>query len=333
MSAPTAPQLFWLALFLLGSVACFRLLRLEKARARNGRALRSDPDTADFVLNLARDQRAAFRIRPAERSIASTAAEDRTFDRVLAAEWADDGASTAGTAVRLDRQRLVLRLSGPPADRRLCPGAEVDVDFCVIRAGSEQVFRFPSVILRDYGGGLLELARPARLELWRRRFFDRVAPPRPEVLDLGVWAWDPATPCPLRPEGPPDLAFVPGRLETVRLADISAAGAALRVRRDTLSALGAEGRLKGCLLLVRLRDAGGRPLTLWLACARRHATTRTSRPRSLTLGLSFVRWAEVADADSPISWKHAASGGEVPPLLAWTLRRIGRGVEYRPFNL
>lgn len=308
---PSPAALFWLLVVAAGAAALYWLARRHKTL---GAALSADPwadpGAVANTLVLALDQRAVFRL------------SGRPADAVPAP-------GLEGVGTYLGRRALLLLPARDMADAAAWTGRPVRAEFGVAVGDGLRFFRFDSVVLRCATAEtrpLLELARPERLVPYRRRTFPRVRPARPDVAALGLWRLE----APvggrndaLRPGAglPPDPArlaaplfvFRPGRAASVRLDNLSAAGLGLRVPADASPPA-------HCLVFLCLRTPGGAPLALWLACERRHLTTRTGRATA-TLGLRIAHWGRVARADALIPWKPTAADGSVPLLLRWTLRR------------
>ena len=299
-AVPPPDALFRLLLVAAGALALYWLIRRQKTlRAALTADPWADPRAVDNILTLAQDQRAVFRLvgRPTD--------AEPALETVCA---------------HLERRALVL-LSA--RDAATWAGRPVRAEFRVTVGDSLRFFRFDSVVLRCAAGEsspLLELARPVRLEPYRRRAFPRIRPSRPEVAALGLWRLDPAAPgkgggLPPNPARLPAPLFVfrPGAAAGIRLDNLSASGLGVRVSRDATPPA-------RCLIFLCLRTNGGAPLALWLACERRHLTALPGRATAL-LGLRISHWGRVARADALIPWKPAAADGSTPPLLRWTLPR------------
>ncbi|MCH5277713.1 MAG: hypothetical protein J1E80_07765 [Desulfovibrionaceae bacterium] len=313
---PSPDTALWLLLVLAGAAAlCWLIRRHEVLRA----ALTADPwadsRAVDSTLTLAQDHRAVFHLA----------------GRQNATE--QPGQSLRAVCAHLERRALVLLSIREMADAAAWVGRPVRVEFSITVGDSPRFFRFDSAVLRvgrDGARCLLELARPARLESYRRRSFPRIRPARSELAAAGLWRLEPCPPAsdaesggaPVQAGPPPDnparlgaplLAFRPGAAASLRLDSLSASGVGLRIPRDAAIP-------ERCLLFLCLRTDRASPLALWLDCERRHLTTHPGRTTNL-LGLSITRWGRVTRADDIIPWTPAASDGSVPLLLRWTLRR------------
>lgn len=309
----------WLGLALAGAAALLWLIRRQKnLDAALTADPWADPRAVDNTLTLAQDQRAVFHLTEC-RSGTGPNAMGQTLRTVCA---------------HLERHALVLLTAKEAQNPPAWAGRPVQVEFSITVGDSPRFFRFDSVVLRSGRDGarcLLELARPARLEPYRRRAFPRIRLARSEVAAAGLWRLEagpspcdaqsadaassqasrlPASPARL---GAPLFVFRPGSASSLRLDNLSASGVGLRVPRD------AEAPAR-CLIFLCLRTDGASPLALWLDCERRHLTPRQGRAMAL-MGLSIAHWGRVTRADDIIRWTPAASDGSAPPLLRWTLRR------------
>lgn len=297
-AAPAPDALFWLLVVATGAAALYWLIRRQKTlRAAVAADPWSDARAVDNILTLAQDQRVVFR---------------------LVGRPANAGPDLEAVCAHLERRALLL-LSA--RDAAAWAGRPVRAEFRVTVGDSPRFFRFDSVVLRCSAGEsspLLELARPARLEPYRRRAFPRIRPDRPQVAALGLWRLEFAPPAPGGTGLPPDPArlpaplfvFRPGAAAGIRLDNLSASGLGVRISRDARPPA-------RCLIFLCLRTTGGTPLALWLACERRHLTARPGRATAL-LGLRISHWGRVARADALIPWKPADDDGSTPPLLRWT---------------
>lgn len=319
---PAPDTALWLLLALAGAAALCWLMRRHKALDASPPADPwADPRAVDNTLTLAQDQRTLFRIT------------------------GRDGAegTLSALCVHLDRHTLLLRPgqnrpdTADMADMAAWTGRPVRLEFGIGVGDSPRFFRCDSVVLRSGADGalpLLELARPVRLEPYRRRAFPRVRPVRSELAAAGLWRGDDSALADdeesvggaLAPGGrPPDnparlgaplFVFRPGAADSLRLDSLSASGVGVRIPREASPPA-------RCLIFLCLRTDGASPLALWLDCERRHLTMRPGRATAL-MGLRISHWGRVTRADDIIPWTPAASDGSVPALLRWTLRRAAR---------
>lgn len=327
-----AGHAFWFAVFVMGVLAFWYLTRREKALAANRPDPMADPVAVDNTLILAVDQRAAveFDLPPTGRSD-----PDACLTRL------------SGLCVHLDRHCLFVQLDSPVSGRKLDGwiGKNIRVHLIIhLFAGLNheiRFVRFNSVALRATSGpelALLEMTRPFRLERFERRAYSRLEPVFPDVIAIGLWDQsrtppvdgplpsDDACPADSVHPAPTDPASLPAPLflfhprgpDQIRLANISASGLGLRLKKNLAASVPTR-----CVILLSLRQSSGRPLTMWLACVQRHCTRNPSRA-SVVLGFHIVQWSQVTRADSSIAWQHTAdtaNGGALPPLLHWILGR------------
>ncbi len=174
------------------------------------------------------------------------------------------------------------------------------------------------------GVNIIQLTRPSKLENSERRFFLRVTPQKDVMLGLGVWNMPFGSPLVKTPSKMPKARFTyrPGRVEDVKLLDISAAGLRLDITPEALQRAPMElSRGSQLLFLLMLKDLDGeRGVAFWLAGRCIACDEVEDTPGMLQVRLKFFNWAINGASNEDINWFPVGKMGEVTPLANWIIR-------------
>lgn len=172
----------------------------------------------------------------------------------------------------------------------------------------------------------MEVPLPKALNNAQKREFLRINPGPGMVEAALLWKMDPNIPLPGAAQhlGSPHFSYRPPKSAQMAVVDISGGGVLLRLSGERIDQL-KEHFPEFCLgdtfcMLLLLHDLDSDKIfPIWLTglCRRIISAPHSS---NLDVGLQFTHWAVVEKTTSPITWTSVHMDGEVPRILAWTLR-------------
>lgn len=172
----------------------------------------------------------------------------------------------------------------------------------------------------------MEIALPKILTNAQKRDFVRICPGPGMIEAMVVWKIAPVPsdstlPATAQILGSPHFSYRPPKAAQAALVDISGGGVLLRIAGERLAQVQIQFAAgDSCCILVLVHDIEtDKILTIWLAgiCRRVRCPQNTA---NIDVGVQFTHWAQVEKLSMPIHWSPVLRDGEVPSLLAWTLR-------------
>lgn len=172
----------------------------------------------------------------------------------------------------------------------------------------------------------MQVLLPTALSNAQKREFLRINPGPGMVEAALLWRMPPDTSLPRAAQhlGNPHFSYRPPKSAQFALVDISGGGVLLRFSGERINQL--KGLLPDfclgdtfCMLLLLHDLDSDKIFFVWVTglCRRIISAPHSS---NLDVGLQFTHWALVEKPTSPITWTAVQMDGEVPRILAWTLR-------------
>lgn len=262
------------------------------------------------------------------RSVLTAALDSRSRLDIFLANGLRLSRPLAGCIEKIGSKNLNITLGGAtlPANLRSFPL----LFYFHLGSGHDKIFySFTgsiSEITTIDGHFSMEIAVPKILTNAQKRDFVRICPGPGMIEAMVVWKIAPvlsegSLPTTVQNLGSPHFSYRPPKVAQIALVDISGGGVLLRIAGERL----AEAQIQfatgdSCCMLVLVRDIeSDKILTLWLAgiCRRVLCPKHTT---NIDAGIQFTHWAQVEKPSTPIHWSPVLRDGEVPSLLAWTLR-------------
>lgn len=229
----------------------------------------------------------------------------------------------------VEPERLTLELSGRDQAGGSWVGRRVDCYFRLSRSRDDQrFFHFESEILevRQAGPGVthLALAFPDKLIMQQKRAHLRVEPPYEYVLGLAMWPEARAMKDPGSPPkawGRPIAVYMPDKQNALLLANISAGGARLTLKRGSVEG-GVQDFFSGgrFVLLLDLYEPEKQEKFRYLLQAVARNRMEDVVTRDLELGVQFERLARPG-RDDRIEWREVEPEPGVEALGNWVMKR------------
>lgn len=262
------------------------------------------------------------------RSVLSAALDSRSRIDIFLANGVRLATPVAGFIEKVESKNLYITLGNLalPANIRSFPL----LFYFRLGAGHDTVFySFTGTIselVTENGHLGLVIGMPSALTNAQKRDFVRINPGPGMVEALIVWKLE-AVPGPdtlprkAQDLGSPHFSYRPPKSAQVVLVDISGGGALLRFAGERLKECGQHFAIGDtCCLLILLHDMENDSIfTIWLTgiCRRIASSSNTA---NLDVALQFTHWSQVEKATGPIHWNPVQREGEVPAILAWTLK-------------
>ncbi|MGL4722208.1 MAG: hypothetical protein ACRCV3_02780 [Desulfovibrionaceae bacterium] len=180
------------------------------------------------------------------------------------------------------------------------------------------------VLSEERAGGYLTLvlAEPTKMEKLQRRDHLRIEPRPEHILGMAIWSeviqegyfvnlprlW-----------GKPVYSFVPGKVNQIRMMNLSSSGTRLIIAIEL-----DESRVnlsKKSVLLLDLWDPEvQQKVRYWIRCVEQNSF-KIRDTNAVEIGLSFREWTTAPLHDETIHFIPVSKDGEVPPIANWTMRR------------
>ncbi len=239
--------------------------------------------------------------------------------------------ATMCSLLEISAQSLTLELDMNVSATKRWLNREVEFFFRVPteKQGGMAFYHFSSTVSgikrASAGESLLLVAFPEKIELNQKRAFLRLEPPSQYFLGCAVWRDQQVKePSDVRRWGKPLLLHQPGKAgNPITVADISAGGLRLLVKRRAVRELGLEVTIANRFYVaVDLYDpAAGRKRRYWLQCRVQHLY-EDYETKDVEYGLQFEAWGRPKKEDETLllEWKPVFPEG-VEPLGSWVMQR------------
>ena len=258
---------------------------------------------------------------PVVRDLLRRATERGAYMTLEFEEQGHDAESLLGPCLDFDQHTVWIDI-GRGRNRPEWEGASIHVSFQLNDLKATTYHQFTSLVrgtTRRDGVLCLLLHTPEEIPSGQKRQFVRILPLQDAVLELDAWIYERDAPRPLFKSelGNDELCRHLGREGSLALADISAAGLRLSLRRKPDAPpldLDAGARLL-CLLTLNpvKKDA---LLPFWLDCT---VMNMLVREKSNLIGLNFDAWAVVGEEPGKefVEWSPTGENGWISLLGTW----------------
>lgn len=171
---------------------------------------------------------------------------------------------------------------------------------------------------------LLELTvvLPNNVEKIQRREHLRIEPKDEYILGIALWSEKVANGMFVNtPEqwGSPEYRYIPGKVNQVRLLNISASGAKMIIGVDSNSPkLNLD---KRCIMLIDIWEPEvQQKVRYWIRCAEQNLF-KIKDKNAIEIGVRFREWTTTPLHDDSLHFVLVSKDGEIPPLANWIMKR------------
>lgn len=239
--------------------------------------------------------------------------------------------ATICSLLEVSAQSLSLELDMNVSATKRWLNRDVEFFFRVpgTKSGGMTFYHFSSVVSgikrASAGESILIVDFPDKIELNQKRSFLRLEPPSQYFLGCALWREHQVKePADVKQWGKPLLLHQPGKAgNPIMVADISAGGLRLLIKRKAIRELGQEVSIANRFFLaVDLYDpAVGRKRRYWLQCRVQHLY-EDFETKDVEYGLQFEAWGRPKKEDETLllDWKTVLPDG-VEPLGSWVMQR------------
>lgn len=168
----------------------------------------------------------------------------------------------------------------------------------------------------------LTLALPNNVEKIQRREHLRIEPKDEYILGIALWSEKTINGVfNNTPElwGEPEYRYIPGKINQVRLMNISASGAKMLIGVDnTNPKLTLD---KKCIMLIDIWEPElQQKVRYWIRCVEQNMF-KIKDKNAVEVGVRFREWTTALLHDSSLHFVLISKYGEIPPLANWIMKR------------
>ena len=180
------------------------------------------------------------------------------------------------------------------------------------------------IVEGNISGGFLELILllPNNVEKIQRREHLRIEPKDEYILGIALWSEKIINgEFNNKPElwGEPEYRYIPGKVNQVRLMNISASGAKMLIGVDR-----ANPKLtldKKCIMLIDIWEPElQQKVRYWIRCMEQNMFKIKDR-NAVEIGVRFREWTTAPLHDSSLHFVLISKYSEIPPLAHWIMKR------------